>query len=222
MTVDWDNSYKIDAIVPRYPSELVVRWLFSTFSAERRKTGKVLDLGGGGGRHSIVMAEAGLEVVLADTSPSGIAHGEKLAREKQVSVTGVQCSADDLPFDDDSFDGVLCFGVLYYLDPETYARSLREIYRVLKPGGDAFVYVKTPDDSRGKMANLVGENRYQLASEDGNSLWPGEEGIVLTLLGEKELRDILPDFTNVRIDRSSVTRGGGRYVEDEWLIYLQK
>jgi ubiquinone/menaquinone biosynthesis C-methylase UbiE len=51
----------------------------------------------------------------------------------EESVEWKQADATDLPFDDQSFDGVACqFGLMFFPDKE---RALRETYRLLKPGG---------------------------------------------------------------------------------------
>jgi SAM-dependent methyltransferase len=47
----------------------------------------------------------------------------------------VTARGQSLPFVADSFDGVLCMNALHHLP--SYAQALREIYRVLKPGGRA-------------------------------------------------------------------------------------
>ena len=41
----------------------------------------------------------------------------------------------ELPFDDEAFDYVLSFNVLYHGDPEIVRTAVAEIRRVLKPGG---------------------------------------------------------------------------------------
>ncbi|CTQ51548.1 Methyltransferase domain protein [Roseibium album] len=41
----------------------------------------------------------------------------------------------DLPFDDQSFDYVLSFNVIYHGAPSIVAKAISEISRVLKPGG---------------------------------------------------------------------------------------
>ncbi len=56
------------------------------------------------------------------------------------SRTGLVCDAQDIPFADGTFDGVVAQAVLEYLpDP---ARAVAEIHRVLAPGG--VVYAETP------------------------------------------------------------------------------
>jgi SAM-dependent methyltransferase len=51
-------------------------------------------------------------------------------------------SIEALPFSDDEFDLVTCFDVIYQLSKEEAAQAIKEITRVLKPGG--FFYIREP------------------------------------------------------------------------------
>ena len=105
---------------------------------------RVLDIGAGPGRYSIWLAQHGHRVVLADLSPELL----RIARE-QVARAGVvdrveavvEADACDLSrWDDASFDAVLALGPFYHLpDPNDRERAARELTRVLRPGGHAFV-----------------------------------------------------------------------------------
>jgi 2-polyprenyl-3-methyl-5-hydroxy-6-metoxy-1,4-benzoquinol methylase len=102
----------------------------------------VLDIGGGPGRYSIWLAEQGYKVTLADLSPELLAVAKEKAAEAGVDLDGiVEANATDLSrFGDGSFDAVLCMGPLYHLVEESDRRSVvSELFRVLKPGGRAFV-----------------------------------------------------------------------------------
>jgi len=106
--------------------------------------GRVLDIGGGPGRYSIWLAQRGYRVVLADLSPDLL----DIARAK-ISETDlvpnieavVTCDACDLTrFQDDSFEAVLSLGPFYHLtDAADREQAARELSRVLKPNGIAFV-----------------------------------------------------------------------------------
>jgi SAM-dependent methyltransferase len=101
---------------------------------------RVLDLGCGEGRHAIgVYLAEDVESVGVDLSPEDIAIAQEKAQDfldpqnPNKSLTLKVANAMDLPFADDSFDKVICSEVLEHI-PD-YPGALREIYRVLKPGG---------------------------------------------------------------------------------------
>jgi len=98
---------------------------------------RILDLGGGPGRYTRELAAGSRLMTLGDISP-------ELVRQARENTEGMVCvesldvvNAVDLDcYGDDSFDGVLLMGPLYHLTDEyEIGISLREVSRVLKPGG---------------------------------------------------------------------------------------
>lgn len=97
---------------------------------------KVLDVGCGGGSLVFLLAKAGAEVVGVENEKLGL----QFARENLKSVenanlhyTFEHASAYELPFKDETFDIVVSCEVIEHLrEPE---RMLREVLRVLNPGG---------------------------------------------------------------------------------------
>lgn len=95
---------------------------------------KVLDWGCGRGHSAYLMRKAGLDVVCCDTSTEPV---HPLLREQGFErVTLYDRVA--LPFPNATFDVVTSFGVLEHVQDD--AGSMREIHRVLKPGGLFFVF----------------------------------------------------------------------------------
>jgi SAM-dependent methyltransferase len=97
----------------------------------------VLDVGCGQGIDLVLYARAGARVTGIDLTPRHV----ELARAHTagLGVTVVEGDAESLPFADASFDRVSSNGVLHHT-PDI-AAALREIRRVLRPGGEACIVV---------------------------------------------------------------------------------
>ena len=103
-----------------------------------RKGMKVLDIAGGTGDLTAQFSRrAGPEgeVVLADINDAMLKVGRDKLRDRGVvgNVRYVQADAEELPFDDNSFDIItIAFGLRNVTDKD---KALRSMLRVLKPGG---------------------------------------------------------------------------------------
>ena len=111
------------------------RWLANGEPPDHFQGKRCLDAGCGGGRYSVAMALAGAEsVVGVDVSPTGLASARQRAAKRGLEqISFQQASVLDLPFEDGEFDFVLCSGILHHT--VGVERGLRELYRVVKPGG---------------------------------------------------------------------------------------
>lgn len=145
--------------------ETILEWLDPAPDA------RILDCGCGYGFTLRMLAElTEADLVGLDYDPERVAQVERdLARFPNVSV--VQGDAQHLPFADDSFDHVVCSEVLEHLPDD--AAAVREIARVLKPGGTAVFTVPDADfpftwDPPNWLLKRLGG--FQLK---GESLWSG-------------------------------------------------
>ena len=130
----WDRRWATDAGRADFlePHPEVVA-LLSELKSRGMRT--ALDLGCGVGRHSLLLAEAGLHVVAVDSSVTGleVLRDRAAARNAQLEVR--RADADSLPFPDSTFDFVLSWDVIYHGDLGHVGRRIAEIWRVLIPGG---------------------------------------------------------------------------------------
>ncbi|HEX7097528.1 MAG TPA: class I SAM-dependent methyltransferase [Acidimicrobiales bacterium] len=96
--------------------------------------GRVLDIGAGTGRVTRSLQSRGWKVTSLDASPEML---DELAR----TTPGAECVngmlGQPLPFEDESFDAVVALRVLKYVPNP--ASAMREIRRVLRPGGRAVI-----------------------------------------------------------------------------------
>jgi len=101
----------------------------------------VLDMGCGSGRYSMALMRLGAaQVVGVDRGERSIAKAREIAR--QAGLENIEFHVGDvlqLGFPDASFDFVFCNGVLHHT--QDMEAGLGELHRVLKPGGQAFLYL---------------------------------------------------------------------------------
>lgn len=88
---------------------------------------RLLDVGGGTGNYAAALREDGWVPLVCDRSP------EMLARAAAKGLETLEADAQHLPFDDASFDAVMCVSMLHHVDDPS--RALAEQRRVLRPGG---------------------------------------------------------------------------------------
>jgi ubiquinone/menaquinone biosynthesis C-methylase UbiE/catechol 2,3-dioxygenase-like lactoylglutathione lyase family enzyme len=127
----WDASY--DAQTTRG------HWQRARLEAAVRLVGDgpgaLLEVGAGSGRLLERLAQRSWEVTGIDAAPRML----ELARERVPGARLEVARAEDLPFEDASFDAVAAVGVLEYGDLEA---SVRELARVLRPAGRAILGVR--------------------------------------------------------------------------------
>lgn len=111
----------------------------------------VCDLGGGSGADSLYFASKGHTVKLVDISDVALNRAKNIAENKGLSnaVEVFQSNLDEavLPLQSETCDVVYSRLALHYFKSDTLAKLLAEVYRILKPGGRAYLTVKSPDDT---------------------------------------------------------------------------
>jgi ubiquinone/menaquinone biosynthesis C-methylase UbiE len=105
---------------------------------------KILDVGCGSGRDVAIFVGKGYDVVGIDLSEAFI----QMGRTHVPDAVFEQMDVLDLTFEDETFDGVWASAILLHLMPEDIPIAMKEIYRVLKPGGIFRFSVKKGNGAR--------------------------------------------------------------------------
>lgn len=92
---------------------------------------RVLDLCCGSGQATEIIAQYSQQVTGLDASRRSLAR----ARGNVPTADYVEAFAEDMPFEDSSFDLVHTSAALHEMAPDQLQQILGEVYRVLKPGG---------------------------------------------------------------------------------------
>ena len=123
----WNTKYDGDSyITGKEPCE----WLKS-HTEFLIKGGKALDIAAGEGRNSVFAASLGYEVVSMDISEIALKKAQRLANEKNVTITTLSTDLDNSSLPENEYDLVLCFNFLE-------RKLFQEIRKTLKSGGILF------------------------------------------------------------------------------------
>ena len=96
---------------------------------------RVLDLGCGLGRHSVLLATEGFQVYGLDNSPAGLQFALQWAEREGVPVGLALAEMGQLPYARDSFDLIVAWNVIYHGTLESIRQTVAEVERCLRPGG---------------------------------------------------------------------------------------
>jgi SAM-dependent methyltransferase len=122
--------------------------------AQPQAGASLLDVATGSGNVAIPAAQAGAKVTGLDLTPKLLEVAGERAAEAGVEIEFVEGDAEDLPFDDRSFERVTsCFGVMFAPRHDVAAG---ELVRVAKPGARIVIAAWTPEGLNGRMFKTVG------------------------------------------------------------------
>jgi SAM-dependent methyltransferase len=144
---------------------------------------ELLDVACGAGNATIPAAREGARVTGLDFSPELLAVARERAADAMVEVEWVEGDAQELPFDDDSFDRVVStFGHMFAPD---HTRTADEMKRVCRPGGRIAVACWIPEGSIARMTRVTAELVPPPPGGQPPMLW-GTEQHIRDLLGDGE------------------------------------
>lgn len=117
---------------------------------------KVLDVAAGNGMASLAAARRWCDVTSTDYVPALLERGRARATAEGWQIDFREADAENLPFEDNSFDNVIStFGVMFTPNQE---RAAAELMRVCKPKGRIGLANWTPDGFIGQVFKTLGKH----------------------------------------------------------------
>jgi ubiquinone/menaquinone biosynthesis C-methylase UbiE len=137
---------------------------------------RVIDVAAGNGNASLAAARRFAEVTSTDYVAQLLDQGLRRADADGLSMAARVADAEDLPFEDGTFDVALStFGVMFAPNPP---RAASEMLRVIKPGGRIGLCSWTPDGFVGQLLRVVGRFVPPPAGVASPTAWGTETRIV--------------------------------------------
>ena len=167
---------------------------------------RVLDVACGSGNGAIAAARRTWgNTVGADYVPSLLERGRERAAAERLEIEFVEADAQDLPFEDASFDVAMSiYGAMFAPDQ---AKTAAELLRVVKPGGRIGMGNWCPDGDVGQMFKTIAKHAPPPPGIDSPLLWGTEE----------HLRELFGDgISDLRVERRTSRqpfRSADHYIE---------
>jgi SAM-dependent methyltransferase len=194
----WERIYQEEGRVfgEPFPRFLEIVQVFRDEGCE-----SVLDLGCGNGRHVVHLAKEGFAATGLDISPTGLALTQNwLNEESQHAQLVLADMRNPLPIRDESFDCLLSTQVIHHALFAEVRSAIGEIWRILVPGGVAFVTV---------AGRIHDDTEYEEIEPGTYAPQTGfEAGLPHHIFSKATLRDAFGDFR----DKNVHLRDGGRVV----------
>lgn len=117
--------------------------------------GDVLEIGGGTGANLPCYGPAVRSLTVTEPEPAMLRRLERRVREQRPAAQVLRAPAEDLPFGDGSFDTVVSTLVLCGVSDQP--RALRELRRVLRPGGRLLFieHVRSADPATARLQDRM-------------------------------------------------------------------
>ena len=142
---------------------------------------EVLDVATGTGWTARNVARSGAHVTGTDIAPNLLRAADALSGHLQPAISFQRADAEDLPFSDASFDGVIStFGVMFASDQ---ARAARELGRVCRKGGRLSLAVWAAGGTVQDFLGIIGQHSGAPPPDPSPLAW-GAPDHVRDLLGE--------------------------------------
>jgi len=170
----WMNPYKFADVMPRIDRV-----------APRLKGKQVLEIGCGMGFDSVELMRRGVRLTATDLTPAAVRVARRHFEVEGLDAENVRvANVLDLDFADESFDGVYAIGVVHHTGDTP--RAIREIRRVLKPGGVMAIAHIYRRPSFFHMLSKIGRENIEFKDMDAP---------VIDFFTESEVLEMLHGFT---------------------------
>ena len=120
-----------------------VYYLIKKWQSENRK--KILDLGCGIGRHSLLFSQYGFETYGLDLSENAILRAQMLAVQNNLNIDYKVGDMVHQPYKDETMDAIFAYYAISHTNTQGVKQILKEIRRILTENGECYLTLGSKD-----------------------------------------------------------------------------
>ena len=187
-TWDWEKNMDKEWLIPSVES-----YYFANVWKMQGKT-RLLDLGCGIGRHSMLFYDYGFKVTACDITPYAINYIKNWQKERGINFDVIECDMLNMPFKNNSFDCIYAYHVLSHTNLEGFIKLFDKIYDILDKDGEIYF------DVLSKKCHLYTKSGYPKI--DNNTILSKAENeydVPHICFDYDELKEILKKFKMINI-----------------------
>lgn len=157
----YNSVYKCMDDAHEFPNTNLVR--LQKWFLEDKKPNILLDYGFGYAENSIFLAKKGYKVYAGEISKDAISFAKKKTSKfrNKIIFFHINEKMKKLPFNDNTFDSIVCLGVIQYLGSKIKTDFLlKEFSRCLKPNGKFIISTFGPQNTFIKKSKKINKNIY--------------------------------------------------------------
>lgn len=206
----WQDLYAQGKNDLRYPNDVFVRCTYRYLGKDIRKA---LDFGCGTGANLLHLARRGVEMAGLEISDHALGVTQQRLQEAGLAADLKICTPGArLPWPDGCFDAVVAWQVLCYNDWSSWHFTVKELDRVLRPGGVFIAATTAPGDISYASSQPLGDHLYC-------SKVSGQEGCILLIPDEQALSQCFPER---RLEIGSMEYRFDDIVSRHWIVVYRK
>jgi len=170
---------------------------------KKQNVKRVLDLGCGAGRNLIYLSKKEFDMYGIDCAPEGLKIiKENLKKEKTSCSLKLGNIFNKLPYKNNFFDAVISVQVLQHGKVNEIKKAIKEIERVLKPGGLIFITL-SGRISKGKIRECLVKTAKKIAPRTYVPTMGNEKGLTHFIYNKKVIKKHYYNFKILKIWKDS-------------------